>query len=184
MEETVNPSTPSWFNDALKKGLILGGIHIFVYVILYVFLLSKLTGFSYLAFIIVLNVTFILISAISFRKEIGGYMDYGLAFKYIFVLLFFNGLLFLVFSLVLLVVDPTLPEQLAQAQMDTSLYWAQKMGAPESAMDQVREDLEKQDLKSRYGFSGLFMGFGIVILIYAVAAAVLALIARKNVPEV
>jgi hypothetical protein len=184
MEETsLSGSSSSWIQDAVKKGLILGAIHIIVFLLLYMIAPSKMTAFSYVAFIIVLNSVYLIYNGIEWRKENGGYLAYAPAFKYLFVVLMVNGLFYTIFSLVLVIVDPAFPEVMAQSQLDTSLYWAQRMGAPESTLDKIQEEFNMDDVVKRFSFVGLLQGFGVMIIIYAVVAAIFALFIRKQQPE-
>ena len=93
MEEISASEKSSLISDIMREGIILGIIHIVVFLILYYFIPSKLTGFSYLAFVIVLNIGFCIFKGLNYRKELGGYVGFGPAFKYSFLILLFNGLL-------------------------------------------------------------------------------------------
>jgi hypothetical protein len=182
MEDQVQ-GNPSWFKDAAKNGLILGAIHIVVMLLLYVLMPSKLTGFSYVAFILVLNFGYTIYMGNQWRKQVGGFLDYGAAFKYAFILLFINGLTGIIFSALLLIVDPTYPEVMAESQMNTSIYWAQKFGAPEESLEQMREQFDPETMAERYGFKGLLTGLGIGVVFYAIGALIMAIFIRKSQPE-
>lgn len=183
MEETVVVQKNAWFQDALKKGLILGVIHIVIFLIIYAFFPSKLTGFSYVFIILALNLGYSIYQGIQWRKQIGGYMDFGLAFKYAFVLLFANGLLNTVFTAVFLLIDPSFPETMAQSQLDTSMYWAGRMGAPEDTIEQMRDKFKPEDVTKRFTPLGMLTGLGIGICLYAIGALIIALFTRKRLPE-
>lgn len=184
MEENVTPAGTTWFQDAAKKGLILGVIHLFVFVVLYYVAPNKLTGFSYLTFVLVLNFAYIIYQGIEWRKEIGGYISYGAAFKHAFVVFFANGLVGVVFGFLFLFIEPALPEVFAQSQLDTSIYWAQRFGAPENALDEMRDKFDAEEIKDRFKPLGQLMGLGIVTIFYAIGALIIALFVRKNQPEV
>lgn len=180
MEETTNQS--SWLQDAIKKGVILGVIHIVLFLILYAVFPSKLTGFSYVFAIIVLNFGFTIYQGIQYRKEIGGFMSYGAGFKYVFVLMTVNGLIGLIFTFIFVMAIPDFPELMAESQLNTSLYWAQKFGAPESSLEEVREKFNPEDVTKRFTIGGQLLGFGIALIFYAIVAAISALFVRKNQP--
>jgi hypothetical protein len=185
MEENVASSQgTTWFQDAMKKGVILGIIHVFLFVLVYYLAPNKLTGFSYLFAIIAINLGYIIYQGIQWRKEIGGYIGFGDAFKYAFIVFLFNGLLGTVFSLIFLFIEPSLPEIYAQAQLDTSIYWAKTMGAPENALDEMREKFNPEDITKRFSPLGHLTGLGIVSIFYAVGALIIALFVKKNEPEV
>ena len=182
MEENVTTSD-GLVQDATKKGLILGLLHIIVFLVIYYLIPSKLTGFLYLFFIVLLNLSYFIYNVIQFRNETGGYMDYGPAFKYVFILLIVNGVLGLLFSAAFILVEPSYPDIMAQSQLDTQIYWAQRFGAPESAIDEMRDKFDVEDMKSRYGFRGLLLGGLFVALFDALGAAIAALFVRKRMPE-
>lgn len=182
MEENVTTSN-SLVQDATKKGLVLGLVHIIIFLVIYYLLPSKLTGFLYLFFIIILNMSYSIYNGIQFRNEAGGYIDYGPAFKYVFILLIVNGVLGLIFSAAFVLVEPSYPDVMAQSQLDTQLYWAQKFGAPESAIDEMRDKFDFEEMKNRYSFKGLLFGSLFVALFDAIGAAIGALFVRKRMPE-
>jgi hypothetical protein len=184
MEETTTTSKNAWFQDAMKKGLVLGAIHIVAFLLLYVLFPNKLTGLSYLVGIMALNLTYGIVQGISWRRENGGYLEYGVAFKYAFILLVFNGLIYLVFSFIFLLVDPSFPQQMADSQLDTQVYWATKFGAPEEALDKMKDEFDEEEMIKRFSFSGLMLSFGFALIFYAIGAAIIALFVRKREPEV
>lgn len=184
MEETTTTSKNAWFQDAMKKGLVLGAIHIVAFLLIYVLFPSKLTGFSYLVGIIVLNLGYSIVQGISWRRENGGYIDYGVAFKYAFILLVFNGLINLVFGFIFLLVDPSFPQQMADSQLDTQVYWATKFGAPEDAVDKMRDEFNEDEIIKRFSFTGLMLSFGFALIFYVIGAAIIALFVRRREPEV
>lgn len=174
----------AWFQDAMKKGIILGIIHMFIFVLLYYLAPHKLAGFTYLFIIMVINFGYIIYSGIQWRNEIGGFIGYVDALKYAFVVFLFNGLLGFIFGFLFLFIEPTMPEVFAQAQLDTSLYWAQKFGAPENAIEEMRDKFDKQEIIDRFSLWGQIKGLGIVSIFYAIGALIIALFVRKNEPEV
>jgi hypothetical protein len=181
MEETT--SKTAWLQDAIKKGLILGIIHTIVFLIIYYVVPNKLTGFSYLFFIFAFNIGYVAYQGINWRKEVGGYLDYGSAFKYSFVLLTANGLLGMIISAVFLLIEPSFPEVFAQSQLDTSIYWAQKFGAPDDALEGMREKFDSEEITKRFSLVGQLIGFGFVLIFYAIGSLITALFIRKNKPE-
>jgi hypothetical protein len=184
MEESVSVSQNSWLQDAMKKGLILAIIHIVVFLIIYFFFTNKLTGLSYLFFIIVFNMVYTYINGKQWRNEIGGYIEFGDAFKYAFLLLVTSGVIQAIFSAVFLFVEPSFPDVMAQSQLDTSLYWAQKFGAPDETLEKITETYNPEDITKRFTFTGQLLGFGLALLFYALGAAIVALVVRRREPVV
>lgn len=161
----------------------MGVIHIVLFLVIYVAFPSKLTGFSYLFIILALNLGYTIYQGIQWRKSVGGYLDYGTAFKYAFIVLLFNGIINTIFTVVFLLIDPAFPDQMAQSQLDTSLYWAGKLGAPEDALEQMKDKYNPEDVTKRFTPLGMLTGFGIAILFYGLGALIIALFVRKREPE-
>lgn len=183
MEEVTESQKESFFGFCLKKGLILAIVHIVINALLYVFLPSKLAGFSYVFFIILFNIGYGIFSVLEWRKSVGGFIEFGQAFKIGFLVLIINGLLSsLIFPLIHSMVDNSYPEVYAQAQVDTSIYWAEKFGAPENQLEEMREKMDIDDLKKRYSFLGMLTGFGLAILFYAIGGLIIGLFTKKSEP--
>jgi hypothetical protein len=184
MEDTLTTPANSWIVDAAKKGAILGVIHIFIHLIFYIGFPEGLSGFGYLSIVMVVNIAYGIIQGIQWRRETGGYMGFGAAFKYIFVLLTVNGLVGVIYMAIFLFAVPSYPEQMADAQLQTSLYWAEKFGAPESAIADMEDKFDKKEVTERFGHKGILVGFAFVLIFYALGALIIGLIVRRNKPEV
>jgi len=182
MEQNTAISFP-WMQDAAKKGAVLAMIHILIFCVLYYAMPNKLTGFSYLFLIIALNLTYSVYNGNAFRSELGGYVAFGPAFKYVLVLLVTNGLINIVFAIIFLMIEPAYPDIMAQSQLDTSVYWAEKFNAPENVIEKMKDEFDFDGTKERFSFSGLLLSFGIGLIFYSIGAAIAGLIVRKRVPE-
>jgi hypothetical protein len=184
MEEPVSISRTSWWQNAMKKGLILGAIHIILFLIIYFFIPNKLTGFSYLFFIIVFNIGYCYYYGKQWRNQLGGYIDFGNAFKYAFIILVSSGVIQSIFNAIFLFIEPSFPKVMAQSQLDTSLYWAQKLGAPDETLEQMNDRFNPEEITKRFTFIGHLFSFGIGLIFYALGAVIVGLIVRKREPEV
>ena len=183
MEESVQVNQGSWLKVALKDGIILGVIHIIIFLLLYALFPSKLTGMSYVFVILVVNFGFVIYRGIQWRNSIGGFMGFGGAFKYAFMLLLFNGILQTIFTFIFVQVDTSLPDLMAQSQLDTSVYWAEKFGAPEESIEQMREKFNPEDVTKRFSLMGMITGLGFGVILYAIGGLIMGLFIRKNPPE-
>ena len=183
MEETATTETRPWHKDALEKGIILGGIHIIVFLIVYFFFTNKITGFTYLFFIMLFNLGYCIYQGIQWRKEKGGYLEYGDAWLHAFMVLTVNGIVGVVFTVIFVLIFPSFPETMAQSQLDTSLYWAERFGAPEEAIEKMEEDFDYEQVTDGFTFTGHMLRFGIGLIFYAIAATITSFFVRKRVPE-
>lgn len=179
----MEESKTLFYQDAIKKGLVLGFIHILIFLVLYILFPSKLTGFSYVFIILAVNLGYGIYQGIKYRNSIGGFIGFGIAFQYALIILVVNGLLNTIFLVIFLFLDPSLPDAMAQSQLDTSIYWAQKFGAPDEAIDGIQEKFNPEDVTKRYAPLGLLSGFGIALIFYAIGASIIGLFVKKNQPE-
>jgi hypothetical protein len=180
MEDAVTVPQYSWWQDALKKGLVLAIIHIFIFLIIYYFFPSKLTGLSYAFLIVVLNMSYCFINAKGYRTLLGGYIDFAHAFKYVLVLLVVSGVIQTLFSALFLLLEPSFTQVMANSQLDTTLYWAQKFGAPDQTLEKIQEEYDPEEMTSKFTASGQLFAFGIA---YVLGAVIVALFVRKREPE-
>jgi hypothetical protein len=183
MNEQSTLSRSEWWRHAMINGLVLGLIQMLIFFVLYFLEPSKLAGFSYLLVTLALNIAFPINRGIAWRKALDGYMSFGEGFKHAGVLLITSGLLQLVLSMIFILVEPAMPEVLAQAQLDSSLYWAEKFGAPEETLDTMKEQFDMEEITSRFSITGMIKGFGISLIFYALGALIIAIFTRKNPPE-
>jgi hypothetical protein len=130
-----------------------------------------------------LNIGYVIYEGLNWRKEIGGAINYGSAFKFGFLILVVNGLLssFLL-PLILILADSSYPDTMIQSQIDTSIYWAQKMGAPEEALEDMRDKMDTAELGKSYTPFGALKGFGVAILFYALGSLITSIFVKKE-PE-
>lgn len=173
---------PSWFKDAIKNGAILGAIHIVIFVTLYYTATDALAGFAYLGVVMLINFGFIIYMGIQWRNEIGGYMGFGAAFSHAFVLLLTNGILNAIFVMIFGLIESGFVDTMVQIQLDSQLYWAERFGAPQDALDKMRDEFKPDDIAKRYGPVGQLFGIGIVSIFYAIGATISGFVTRKEVP--
>jgi hypothetical protein len=182
MEETADNKTI--FQESQNRGLILGAIHAVVYVILYFFVPSKITGFSYLFFVIALNIGYTMVQAFGYRKELGGFIDFGQVFQLTFFTMLISGLISsLIIPVALSLADSNFAEVMAQSQFDTSMYWAEKMGAPQATLDEMANKMDMEELKKSYTLVKQCLGFLVACIFYALTGVINGFIVRKSQPE-
>ena len=182
MEEAIERKNS--FQESTNDGLILGAIHSLVYVILYFLIPSKITGFSYLFFVIALNIGYNIYNTIAYRSTLeGGFIEFGKVFQLTFFTLLISGsIASLVVPITISLVDSNFSEVMAQSQFDTSIYWAQKFGAPEETIDQMKEKMDMDELKKSYSLTKMLIGFCIATVFYALAGVIVGFIVRKSQP--
>lgn len=174
---------PSLFQHALKWGVILGIIGIALTGISYAVDYTMLANWKFGIFVFLVSIGLTIYAGINYRGEIGGFLAYGKAFQHGFVLMAISGLLSTIFTLVLYtVIDTELPQKLTDVAMENTQAMMESFGMPEDQMDQALEDARKRT-ENQFSASGLAMGYGIGLIIYAVLAAITSIFVRKNPPE-
>jgi hypothetical protein len=182
VEESETTTAPTLLNHALKWGSILGGISVFLIVVLYAVDYTMMVQLKFLLVSILISLGTVIYAGIDYRKSVGGFLDFGKAWQHNFVMFAVSGLIYTVFSILLyFVIDPSLPEQLVEASMDNTRAMMEGFGTP---ADQIDTEVEKarERTEGQFKLGGMAMGYGISLIVYAVLSTITALFARKNVP--
>jgi hypothetical protein len=182
MENSENSSS-SFLPHAAKNGLILGFVSILMYVIVYVVDLSMMADWKFGVFSFVLFCGLAVYFGIGYRTEIGGFISYGDAFKYSFVMLGVSSLIGLVFQMLLFnVIDPELPQTLTRVMIENQEKMLSGFGMDPAAIDGVIEKMEK-DLPANYSFVGQLKSSWAIVVASAIFAAIASIFIKKNEPE-
>ncbi|MDH5368032.1 MAG: DUF4199 domain-containing protein [Cyclobacteriaceae bacterium] len=181
MEEQEIEKKP--FKDyVLKHGVILGLIHIILFLLIYLIDLNLVVSFSYMFMVLAINFGFCIYAGIQYRKENGPYLLFGKAFKLVFLILAINGLLNLILGIVIISVDENYSANMEEAQVSFSIGIAEWFGAPEEALDEAREKAY-EEVKGKFTVLQTIKGYFIGLIFYAIGAAIVGLVVRKKEPE-
>lgn len=163
-------------NAGLVIGLVMLAINFIIYFIDYSFLVAAWYGISVLVIFFALVIYF----GSQYRKEIGGYMDFGAAFQFSFVTLIISGLISTLGNMLLyFVIDPGLPELLVETQLENMVAMLDSFGAGDSISgDQIDE--MRSDMANSFTIAGQFKAFGISLIVYAILALILGAILKKR----
>jgi uncharacterized protein YkvS len=160
----------------IVTGLILTGISYLLYFVDYELLASGWLGL----FSLLLYCGLIIYFGINFRKDRGGYLNFGDAFQFSF----FSLLIMLVVTtignmLLFLVGDTGLAEKMADIGLMNTMEIMDTFGAGENmSSDQIDE--VRQGILDGYTFSGMLKGAGIMVIFYAILALILGAIIKKK----
>lgn len=139
-----------------------------------------LVSFWFAGVVLVLFFALILFLGFRFRKEAGGYLEYGPAFVFAFVTLLVSGLIGVVGNVLLYqVIDPQLPQMLVDAQMENMLAMMDRMGAGD-AMSADQLDEVKEGIVANFTLGGQIKSFGMALIVYAIMALILGAIIKKK----
>lgn len=164
----------------LNAGLILGIVSIVMTFLIYFIAPERLASFSTAMIILCIFLGALIYLGIQYRKSIGGFMDFGTAFKFAFVALVVAGVMGVVGnSLLYTVVDPDLPAVLADVQMKTTLEMMDRFGASGS-MSSEQLDQMKSEFQKAYTPLGMLKGFWVPLLFYAIVSLIVAAIIKRR----
>ena len=176
-EELEEPKTP--LQHAVKFGLILGMVGAVINLLLYVIDPALLANMWMLLLLFVF-MGLVVYGGITYRKEIGGYIDFGPAYIHGFTVFVMMGLIGLAVNFLMYnVVDTSLPETLTEASMENARGIAESFGASGDALDEAMEEA-RADTEARFTNLGLIKGFLWGLIVYAVLSLITALIVRRQ----
>jgi hypothetical protein len=168
------------FKAGLNSGLIIGLISVVITFLIY-FINSSLLVTWYIGIgLLVLYIGLIIFFGKQYRESIGGYMTFGNAFNFCFITLVVSGVIGVLGNLLLYtVIDPALPEVLANTQMENQMAMLDSFGAGDAIsteqMDEMRSGIEEA-----YTPAGQLKGFGFLLIGYAIISLILGAVLRKK----
>ncbi|MFO7823679.1 MAG: DUF4199 domain-containing protein [Cyclobacterium sp.] len=165
---------------ALNAGLVIGLIMLVINFVVYFMDYSYLVSTWYGITVLVLFFGQVIYFGIQYRKELGGYMDFGAAFQFSFVTLIVSGLITTLGNMLLyFVIDPGLPELLVETQLENMVAMLDSFGAGESISgDQIDE--MRSEMANSFTLGGQIKAFGISLIVYAILALILGAILKKR----
>jgi uncharacterized membrane protein len=176
-EELEQPKTP--LQHAVKFGLILGMVGAVITLLLYVIDPTLLVNI-WMLLLLLLFMGLVVYGGITYRKEIGGYIDFGPAYIHGFTVFVMMGVIGLAVNFLLYnVVDPNLPETLTEASVENARGMMERFGAPADSIDEALEQT-RTDTEASFTNFGLIKSFLISLIVYAVLTLITALIVRRQ----
>ncbi|WP_420318032.1 DUF4199 domain-containing protein [Ekhidna sp.] len=169
-------------NHAIKSGLIVGVIGIVLTLLIYIVNASLLVSMWMFLFLLVF-IVLVCYFGIQHRNEIGGYMSFGKAWVYSMQVFIAAGILSTIFNILLYnVIDPELPQLLADQSVENAESMMRNFGMPEDQMDEALEKT-RVDTLDRLSVSGTLIGFLWGLIIYAIFSLITGAIIKKKEPE-
>jgi hypothetical protein len=170
MELTDQPRTDSFWRNTLVHGLITGGLLILFYLLIYILnMLDK--------YVVQMVVYFILLAGGMYygtkmyrERQLGGYMSYSKALGSTFMIAFWAGALYTLFTFVFLrYFDPSVMEMMLQQTEERVLEMM-----PDISDDdlQTQLDTQRRMMESGLGYVWSFIGNLVISLILALLVSV------------
>jgi len=180
--KTVNEveETTPLLQSAIRAGVILGLISTVItyaiYFIDYTLMVSSWVGFGTFALMLAVVIYF----GIEYRKEIGGFMSFGKAFRFSFIALVTSAFISSIASILLFnVIDPNLAVTLGDLQLENSLAMMDRFGMG-NALSSDQIDEMRISMYENYTISGIIKTFGILIIGSAFFSLILGAIIKKK----
>jgi hypothetical protein len=168
---------------AIKSGATLGAIGIVITLLLYIINPAALAIWWLGIVILIIFLGLLVFFGFQFRKEEGGYLSFGKAWMYSFQLLIVAGLISTLFNIILYnVIDPQLPEVIADVAVQNAEKMMQRFGMPADQMDEALEESRKSTI-DRFTAVGQIKSFAWGLIFYAIVSLITGLILKKKKPE-
>lgn len=177
----MNEQAQSPIQSAVRPGIILGLVSLVLTYVAY-FIDSSYLASGYFGLVaLVLFFGLIIYFGKEYRKEVGGFMSFGTAFKFSFSAILTSGLIVLIGSLLLFhVIDPSLPQVLGDLTFESQLEMMEGFGGnPDSLPAETLEEMRQASL-SNFTLLGQLKGFGFGLIAYAIIALILGAILKKR----
>ena len=177
-----NQGTPGLMNNAIKNGLILGGISIVMVLLIYAINYAILVQMKMILLSLLVSVGYAVYAGIGYRKEIGGFISFGKAYQHGFIMFVVSSVVYSLFTFLLYyVIDPELPAKLTEASLANTEEMMRGFGMSE---DQLEEAMEKARESTANQFSPAKLALGLVfgVIAGAIFALISGAIVKKNQP--
>ena len=126
----MNDQAQSPIQSAVRPGIILGLVSLVITYVAY-FIDSSYLASGYFGLVaLVLFFALIIYFGKEYRKELGGFMTFGVAFNFSFFAILISGVIGLIGSILLFhVIDPSLPQVLGEITFESQLEMMGNFGA-------------------------------------------------------
>ncbi|SDA93548.1 Protein of unknown function [Algoriphagus alkaliphilus] len=166
---------------AVKPGLTIGLISLAITYLAY-FIDSSLLASGWFGLVsLVIMAVLLIYFGTQYRTEIGGFMTFGTAFNFSFIAMIISGIVGLIGMLLLYqVIDPSLPQLLADEAFQTSLKTMESFGANPDALPPAQLEEMRKATADSFTVIGQIKGFGFLLIFYALVALILGAILKKR----
>ncbi|RYD54668.1 MAG: DUF4199 domain-containing protein [Sphingobacteriales bacterium] len=168
------------FDIPVKYGLIIGLVMALVVTIQYQFFSESwwgITTFGVFSFIV--NMALYFVTGVQQRKAFGGYIDIKQAFSALFVTILISLVISFIYSYIYVeFIDPDVIDRIS----NTSIGFAEKMGAPQEQLDKIQAQVEEQK-ENAHGIGKQLLGFLSQVVIYSIFGFIIAAIVKRKRPE-
>lgn len=178
--ETTTVKPFNRFDIPVKFGIVTGLVMAVMATLNYQFFTGTygiMMGFTVVSFII--SMVLFYMTGVQQRKALGGFIDIKQAFSAIFVAILISLTIAFIYNFIYVkFIDPDVIDRIS----NTSVEFAEKMGAPQEKLDQIAEQIEQQKAEGQ-GIGKQLLGFLSQVVIYSIFGFIIAAIVKRRRPE-
>ncbi len=183
MEEQIEQPQSNLTSHAIKWGVILGAVNIIIGLLIYLVDVTLMAEFWLFFVILFLNIGLVIYAGLDFRKSGDGYLSFGKAFGYSFLVLAVASFIGVIFRYVLFnIIDPGATEVIVEASLEKSRAMLEGFGMDESQIEEGMEDAA-ENAANQFKLAGLLFGYLINLIFMGIGALIIGAIIKKNNPE-
>ncbi|MCX7550171.1 DUF4199 domain-containing protein [Xanthomarina sp. F2636L] len=169
-------------SNSINYGLYLGGVLSLFTVFAYAINLDLFTKWWYGISLMVLVIIFGIISAMSSKKLLNGIINFKGAFSSYFITVAVGIVISSLVSFVIFnVIDPEAATLLQEKILDSQVEMMRGFGAPEDAIAEVVEQMEKED--NMFAITKVLQSIAFQLIGFSVVGLIVALVVKKEDPE-
>jgi len=170
---------------SFRNGLILGGISaILTLVFFFINPVIQYTNFVVLILLLVIVIALLVILAIDVRKKLGNYWTFGQAFLSLFITSVCVIIIGLVINFIILKLNPTLPQTINDAMIDSMQQRLEKFGQDQDQIDKSIKMFTDGEFIAKLQPTLLneLKSLGSALALYAVIDLIIAACVKKSKP--
>ncbi|HLV13974.1 MAG TPA: DUF4199 domain-containing protein [Xanthomarina sp.] len=169
-------------SNSINYGLYLGAALSLFTVFAYAVNLDLFTKWWYGIALMILVIVFGIISSMTSKKLKGGFINFKEAFTSYFIAIALGIVISSVVSfLVFNVIDPEAAKLLQEKILDSQVTMMRGFGAPEDAIAEVVEQLEKEE--NMFALSKVLQSIAFQLVGFSVVGLIVALVVKKEDPQ-
>ena len=168
--------------EVIKGGMLLGGVSVLLTMTVYLINVELMVEWWFGILNLLISMGLVIYLGFNFRSICGGFLSFGKAFKFSFLVMFISYLAGVVFQILLYnIIDPSLPEVMKQLTVEMTVEMMESFGTPDEAIDAAIVGIE-QGIEEGTTPLGILKSTPWGTLFIAIFAAIASLFIKKNPP--
>lgn len=168
--------------EVIKGGMLLGGVSVLLTMTVYLINIELMVEWWYGILNLLISLILVIYLGINYRNISSGFISFGKAFKFSFLILIISYLIGIIFQILLYnIIDPSLPEVIKQLTVEMTVEMMESFGTPDEAIDAAIIGIE-QGIEEGTTPLGILKSTPWGTLFIAIFAAIASLIIKKNKP--